>query len=55
MPIRRLFQASLTNGVFSTHKNGKFLSYPFFLAEINRYSRASILSINDSILLKTGA
>ena len=54
MPIRRVFQASLTNDLFSK-KNGKLLGFPFFLAEIECYSSASILSIKDSILLKTGA
>ena len=54
MPIRRLFQASLTNDVFSKKKR-EALELPVFLAEIECYSSASILSIKDSILLKTGA
>ena len=54
MPIRRLFLASLTRSI-QLKKNGKLKNFPFFLAEIKCYSSASILSIKDSILLKTGA
>ena len=53
MPIRRLIQASLTNDLFSKKTGSSWASR--FLAEIECYSSASILSIKDSILLKTGA
>ena len=40
---------------YSANKKREALELPAFFAEIKCYSSASILSIKDSILLKTGA